>query len=403
MKISPSSWTPWIAALVPLALGACSGGGLVSADKPARIIPPASLAAYQSLHYAPAVVAGDDIYLSGISGAVYEGENAVYKQFDDAFARLQQNLEAAGSSLSQVKEIYTWHVDMHEHAPAFLRVKDQYFAAPPYPTWSSMEAGGLPPGALLEVVARATRKPSGQLQRRSLPDKDAKQIGYSPAVLDGDLVYLAGLSGGHGSAEKQFHAAFRRLAYELEAAGSSMDDLIELDIFVVDLADNLSTLRRVREAFATGRAVTTVVGITGLPDPRVSVEMIARAKRSASAQPIEPLFMPNSPGRPAAVRFGRTLYLAPVSARAPHLTRQAQFEDVFAQLGEVLKAAGADFSDVVELNTYHIDMQAHFFDFLPVKDRYLLEPYPTWNGIGVQRLPAANAIVAASVRAVLPR
>ncbi len=51
---------------------------------------------------------------------------------------------------------------------------------------------------------------------------------------------------------------------------------------------------------------------------------------------------------------------------------ETQFTQAFELLKSVLTTAGVSFSDVIEMTTFHVGLQAHLPTFLKVKDRYLL-------------------------------
>jgi enamine deaminase RidA (YjgF/YER057c/UK114 family) len=64
----------------------------------------------------------------------------------------------------------------------------------------------------------------------------------------------------------------------------------------------------------------------------------------------------------------------------------------------VLAEAGLDFADVVEMTTYHVDLQKHIGAFMAVKDRYVSEPFPAWTAIGITELAFPGGL--AEVRVV---
>jgi enamine deaminase RidA (YjgF/YER057c/UK114 family) len=80
---------------------------------------------------------------------------------------------------------------------------------------------------------------------------------------------------------------------------------------------------------------------------------------------------------------------------------EAQFAQAFENVKRVLAAAGLDFSDVVEMSTFHVDLREHLGTFLAVKDRYLGAPYPAWTAIGVVELAVPGALVEIRVTARL--
>ncbi len=97
-----------------------------------------------------------------------------------------------------------------------------------------------------------------------------------------------------------------------------------------------------------------------------------------------------------AVRAGELLLCSgQIGAGAdgrPPADPETQFVAAFEQLGAVLREAGLDFSDVVELTTFHVGMQ-HLQSFAGVKNRYLAEPYPAWTAIGVSELAFPGGLV----------
>ena len=62
---------------------------------------------------------------------------------------------------------------------------------------------------------------------------------------------------------------------------------------------------------------------------------------------------------------------------------EAQFATAFEALRSILREAGADLADVVEITSYHVDIERHMETFMKVWSRYLAEPYPAWTAIGV--------------------
>ncbi len=80
---------------------------------------------------------------------------------------------------------------------------------------------------------------------------------------------------------------------------------------------------------------------------------------------------------------------------------EAQFAQAFENVKSVLAAAKLDFSDVVEMTTFHVGLREHLGTFLAVKDRYVAAPYPAWTAIGVVELAVPGALVEIRVTARL--
>lgn len=69
----------------------------------------------------------------------------------------------------------------------------------------------------------------------------------------------------------------------------------------------------------------------------------------------------------------------------------AEFEAAFQQAKMVLAEAGLDFTDIVEMTTFHIGLQEHIGTFMAVKDKYINEPYPAWTAVGTTELAFPGA------------
>ncbi len=126
------------------------------------VVPKDMEGTYSKLHFAPAVIEGDKLYCSGVVGMGPGGKlpDRPGEQFRQAFENLKALLEAAGSSLDEIIEMTTFHVDFGTHIGAFMTVKDD-FIHPPYPAWTAIGVSELAFGALVEIkvvakLAKAT-------------------------------------------------------------------------------------------------------------------------------------------------------------------------------------------------------------------------------------------------------
>jgi enamine deaminase RidA (YjgF/YER057c/UK114 family) len=86
--------------------------------------------------------------------------------------------------------------------------------------------------------------------------------------------------------------------------------------------------------------------------------------------------------------------------RAPE-DMEKQFTLAFEGIREILGGAKLDFSDVVELTTFHVGLQPQLRVFSAVKDRYLPEPFPAWTAIGVSELAFPGGLAEVRVTARL--
>lgn len=80
---------------------------------------------------------------------------------------------------------------------------------------------------------------------------------------------------------------------------------------------------------------------------------------------------------------------------------EAQFRDTFGFLKGNLAEAGLDFSHIVEMTTYHVELRRHLDTFIKVKDEVIGEPYPAWTAIGITELITPGTLV--EIRAIAKR
>ncbi|MEM9473347.1 MAG: RidA family protein [Pseudomonadota bacterium] len=121
------------------------------------IIPPGLEKVYDTFHYAPGIVVGDTLYISGQVGRdkdlnVVEGAEA---QFVQAFENVSLVLDAAGATFDDVVELETWFAESMDGLKTFMAVKDRYFTNS-YPTWTGFAVKGFSmPGLLVEIKCTA--------------------------------------------------------------------------------------------------------------------------------------------------------------------------------------------------------------------------------------------------------
>lgn len=121
------------------------------------IIPPGMEAVYQDIRYAPAVRAGNTLYISGQIGRNEQMQLVEDKeaQFVQTFENLGKVLAAAGASFDDVVDVTSFHTDMRD-LTLYMKVRDRYFTRD-FPAWTAIGAAQLcgQPGYFLEVKATA--------------------------------------------------------------------------------------------------------------------------------------------------------------------------------------------------------------------------------------------------------
>jgi enamine deaminase RidA (YjgF/YER057c/UK114 family) len=79
---------------------------------------------------------------------------------------------------------------------------------------------------------------------------------------------------------------------------------------------------------------------------------------------------------------------------------KTQFDNVFGHVKTLLEAAGFTTSDVVEIASFHVGLQAELGTFAEARDRYFSEPYPAQTAVGVAELALPGALLEVKVTAI---
>ncbi len=108
---------------------------------------------------------------------------------------------------------------------------------------------------------------------------------------------------------------------------------------------------------------------------------------------------------PAAVRSGDRLHVTGHTGEDPDGTFSAdpetQIRQTFSHIGATLSKGGASWADVVELNSYHVGLQAQAEFLIAIAGEFLDDPYPAWTAVGVTELFDEGAVVEISCIAAL--
>jgi enamine deaminase RidA (YjgF/YER057c/UK114 family) len=136
-------------------------------------------------------------------------------------------------------------------------------------------------GALLSGCAASPAQVSRTIVIPAGRDAAYDEYLFAPAVRVGDMVIVSGIpSGSTGNYEDDIRRMFRRTQEALEAAGATMDDIVEINTFHRDVHDTASfdaEFQRFREVYRELKLkehpAWTAVGTTALLAPKAAVEM----------------------------------------------------------------------------------------------------------------------------------
>lgn len=115
------------------------------------------------------------------------------------------------------------------------------------------------------------------------------KIGYSRAVVDGDMVYVSGTTGYDyatmtmpESATAQARNALGTIAKALGEAGSSLKDVVRVRYYITDMAHYDALVEVAGETFGDIRPAATMV-VCGLTTPEMKLEIEVTARIGAHA------------------------------------------------------------------------------------------------------------------------
>ena len=193
---------------------------------------------------------------------------------------------------------------------------------------------------------------------------------YSPGVLVGDTLYIAGQVSldpqtreQPETIEDQTHMAMNNMGHVLRAAGMDYDNVVTCHCQLADMDDYAGMNAVYGSYYTEGRyPARTTLEFPGLPsDSRLEITCIAFRDKSRieAVRPPEgatPAAMgPYSP----AVWAGDTLYLSGQGGRNPKTNKidptiEGQTKQTLDTVGEILKAAGLGFENAVMVNPYYL-------------------------------------------------
>jgi 2-iminobutanoate/2-iminopropanoate deaminase len=110
---------------------------------------------------------------------------------------------------------------------------------------------------------------------------------FTPAIVVGDLVFTSGQIGVdpksgqivEGGIEAQTEQVFRNLATVLEAAGSSVDNIVKATVFLADMNDYNTMNELYKKHFKGDPPARTTVQVARLPrDAKIEIEAVAILK-----------------------------------------------------------------------------------------------------------------------------
>jgi enamine deaminase RidA (YjgF/YER057c/UK114 family) len=330
-----------------------------------------------SLPFSPAVKAGGFIYVAGTlgtdrSGAIAKGD--IKAQTKQTLDNISATLASGGSSLANATTVTVYL----RNASDFAAMNDAYAGYfpkdPPARTTVVVTQPLANADALIEIAMVAV--PNGG-ERKIVHPRDwiKSPSPYSYGVRSGDTLFLSGLVSRNGKdnanvkgdVPAQTKVVLDNGAAILKEAGMSFADVVAARVYLTDATGFQAMNTAYRSYFGAGAppARATVKAALTSPDYLVEITMVAVAGAGGAAGR-GAITTPNADGTAgtpnqnlsSAIRVGNRLYVAGITGNTAANTGdvKAQTTEALARVGRTLKAAGFEWSHVVDAVVYLPDM-----------------------------------------------
>jgi enamine deaminase RidA (YjgF/YER057c/UK114 family) len=215
---------------------------------------------------------------------------------------------------------------------------------------------------LTAVLCFACAAASAADRKRIMPAGARLAGPYSPGILAGDFLYVAGQgaqdSDGHMAADQegQIRQCLKNVKSVVDAAGLTMEHVVYVQVYLTSYADE-STLDRVwKEFFPAAPPARSVIGVAKLPGTgaetsAVAVRDLARKKCLAAPE------LTGSAPISAAVHAADRVFVSGFTGRDPATGSVPedpgkQVDLALGGMEQALRLAGLDFRHMVFVNPY---------------------------------------------------
>jgi len=316
-----------------------------------------------NLPFSAAVKADGLIYVAGT--IVAEGD--IKAQTKGVIENIGQVLQKAGSSLANVAAVHVYITKFDDFA-AMNEVYRTFWPNDP-PVRTTIVSDLVIPGGLVEMSMVAI--PNGGERVVIHPSDWMKSPNpYSYGIKSGDTLFLSGLISRNGKDNsvidgdmtKQTTTVLDNAAQILKAAGMSFDSVVSSRVYITD-GTKFQDMNKVYQTYFPKDPPARATVIAPLMGAQYQVEITLTASR----QPKQAFTTPGpdgSAGKPSpllssAIKSGNKLYVSGMLGNADNNkgNTEAQTVEALARIGRTLKAAGYDWSNVVDGIVYITDVK----------------------------------------------
>ena len=241
-------------------------------------------------------------------------------------------------------------------------------------------------------------------EKQRIMPAGAKLAGpYSPGLLADGFLYVAGQGAEStkgevaNDAESQIRQCLNNVRTVVEAAGLTMKHVVYVQVYLTDYSDEGPLNRVWKQVFPNKPPARSTIGVAQLNETKVEMSAVAVSDLSLK-KVIVPAGYPASVPISPAVQAGDRLYLSGFLGRDINSGRipddpAAQVQLAFDRMQQTLKAAGADFRNLVFVNPYLTDkvpmhvmnkIYAEHFEFGNTPARATIEVAGLPNGANIE-------------------
>lgn len=334
---------------------------------------------------------------------------------------IKELLGTVGATLDDAVKVVSFHTDLRE-LPSSMATRTKYFRPEGPPASTAIGIAALPvidAGFEFELIGfrPGPDHPRRAIHTDSAPVASLREMYrrpiFSQAIRAGDFVFTQGSIASDFKAaiapEATVHPSFpyysseirnqtafllRSLGRILEAAGSSLKNVVKADVYLPNMKDYPGMDEAFREVFVNDPPARSVVPIRELVvrGARTEISLVAVADDGKTRKEvIETDSAPHPLGfESQAVKAGPLVFLSTLVARdlrqptqevRPHISpAEAQAEEVIKSAHALLRAAGTDIGAALRLKAYFADLGD------------LRAAYNVWNAHIEGGVPAFTAV-----------
>lgn len=313
--------------------------------------------------FADSVVAGQTVYLSGLTADSASAET-IDASTRGALDKLGAVLAARGLDFSHLVNCRLQLADMDDYQ-AVNGIYASYFSDERYPARTTVQVAALPNDSRITVTCIAYRDTAATAIVRPPAEVIPPAMGpYSPAVMAGDTLYVSGQGGrdpltGETSPEAgaQTDRTLKTIEATIAAQELELDDVVTAAAYYTNLGDGAQIEGRLAAAMPAGNGpARAAIPVGRLPgDIAVEIAVIAAKDRSAATR-LFPAGEEPTAGQSPAVLAGNTLYVTALTMPEAGAGLAEQFKAILTRQKLILGLAEMDLSDVVYADVYLADV-----------------------------------------------